>query len=80
MDYVIPVLEAVGFLIPFIVYVNKVSKNEQRQEDRLEHLEARCAALEGNHVTLATLLHNIENNLTRVETKIDLIIGGKLQQ
>lgn len=76
MDYVVPLLEAVGFIIPFVVYVNKVSKNEQRQEDRLEQLEKRCDKLEGNHASFAVMLHNIENNLARIETKVDMIIGG----
>lgn len=77
MDYVVPLLEAAAFIIPFVMYISRAVKAEQRQDDDIERLKSEMSDMKSSHTETGAMLHSIENNMARMETKLDILLGGK---
>lgn len=74
INIVIPVLEAILFLAPFIKYVYSYGQTQQKQEDEIRHLRDRIEKQESNAMGIATMISNLQQSVAKLETKIDFLL------
>lgn len=74
INIVIPVLEAILFLAPFIKYVYSYGQTQQKQEDEIRHLRDRLEKQESNAMGIATMISNLQQSVAKLETKIDFLL------
>ncbi len=74
INILIPVLEAILFLAPFIRYVYSYGQEQQRQEDEIRHLKDRLEKQESNAMGIATMISNLQQSVAKLETKIDFLL------
>lgn len=74
INIVIPVLEAILFLAPFIRYVYSYGQTQQKQEDEIRHLKDRLEKQESNAMGIATMISNLQQSVAKLETKIDFLL------
>lgn len=74
INLIIPVLEAILFLAPFIRYVYSYGQTQQKQEDEIRHLKDRLEKQESNAMGIATMISNLQQSVAKLETKIDFLL------
>ena len=75
----VPILEAILFLAPFIKYVYSYGQKQQAQDDSIKHIKERLERVENSHNGLMLMVSNLQNSITKIETKLDLIIENKIK-
>jgi uncharacterized membrane-anchored protein YhcB (DUF1043 family) len=78
INILVPVLEAILFLAPFIRYVYSYGQTQQKQEDEIRHLKDRLEKQESNAMGIATMISNLQTAVAKLETKIDFLLENNV--
>jgi hypothetical protein len=78
INILVPALEAILFLAPFIRYVYSYGQTQQKQEDEIRHLKDRLEKQESNAMGIATMISNLQTAVAKLETKIDFLLENNV--